>query len=161
MKDITNKQIKLSIQLIDNSKQIPEKPIILQWVNLTLETCHIMEEYELTVRIVSKEEIKQLNKQFRSMDTPTNILSFEDEIIPGCRRESLGDLVICPTVLEEEAIAQNKSIQNHWAHIIIHGVLHLLGYDHQSSLEAADVMETLEVGILQKLNIANPYESEK
>ena len=106
---------------------------------------------KITIRIVSENESKKLNKQFRNKDVATNVLSFlmlEDPIE--------GDLVLCHSVIKKEAKAHHKKIQDHYAHLIIHGYLHLLGYDHQNNVDA-DKMEKMEKKILSKFNINDPY----
>jgi probable rRNA maturation factor len=148
--------IKLCLQVFVPKENIPTKLQFKTWARQALKHCRITTPYELTLRIVSQNEIQELNKQYRNIDKPTNILSFQDEIIPGCPRESLGELVICPTIIETEAKLEQKTVMNHWAHIIIHGILHLLGYDHQTEIDAK-TMETLEIEILQTLKIPNPY----
>jgi probable rRNA maturation factor len=109
------------------------------------------------VRIVDEQESAELNEQYRHKKGATNILSFPVEIPEGIDLNLLGDLVICAPVLEQEAQQQNKVLAHHWAHIIIHGVLHLLGYDHLDDEQAED-MENKEIALLQKLNIPNPYQ---
>ena len=106
----------------------------------------------VSVSIVSPEEIQQLNKQYRNVDKPTNVLSF-----PNCG-DILGDVVLCNEVITKEAEEQGKTFENHLTHLVIHSILHLLGYDHMSDKEA-EKMEALEIEILSKVfNIANPYE---
>ncbi|MCF4837249.1 rRNA maturation RNase YbeY, partial [Acinetobacter baumannii] len=104
----------------------------------------------------------QLNLQYREKDKPTNVLSFPsdipEEVLPMLDALPLGDLVICIPVVLQEALEQKKTAQNHFAHLLVHGVLHLLGYDHETSDEDAEEMEGLEIEILAKLNIANPYQ---
>lgn len=117
-------------------------------------------EAELSIRIVDPQESQQLNHQYRDKDKPTNVLSFEFQapigITGGVEINLLGDLVICASVVENEATQQNKTISDHWAHMVVHGCLHLLGYDHITN-EEAEVMEQLEIDILQQLGINNPY----
>ena len=107
---------------------------------------------------MSIEESQQLNSQYRQKDKPTNVLSFPFEVPEGIELNLLGDLVVCASVVEQEAKEQNKVLFHHWAHMIVHGCLHLLGYDHINDADA-DEMEALEVKILAKLAISNPYES--
>lgn len=114
------------------------------------------DEKELSIRIVDPEEIQQLNQQYRNKDKPTNVLSFPCELPPGVDVPLLGDLVICAQVVRDEAIEQRKSEVSHWAHMIVHGTLHLLGYDHIEDDEA-DQMESLETQIIQTLGFPEPY----
>lgn len=111
---------------------------------------------EITVRIVDEAESRDLNNTYRSKNQPTNILSFPFEAPAQISCDLLGDLVICQPIVEKEALEQNKEPINHWAHLLIHGTLHLLGYDHAEDKEAQE-MEGLEIKILSQLGVANPY----
>ena len=133
---------------------IPSEDAIRQWVLQALPEEN--KEAELTVRIVDEAEITALNHQYRGKDGPTNVLSFPYEGIPGVASELLGDIVICAPVVASEAIAQDKPLDAHWAHIVVHGVLHLLGYDHQHD-DHAHQMEAREAELLASLGYANPY----
>ncbi len=114
-------------------------------------------DFELSIRLVDEAESAELNEKYRSKIAPTNVLSFPfDSPIPLVPI-LLGDLVICASVVEKEALIQNKAIQDHWAHMVVHGCLHLLAYDHSEDQEA-QVMEALEVTILQSLSINDPYQ---
>ncbi len=115
---------------------------------------------EITIRIVTIDEMTALNKKFRYKDGPTNVLSFPFEM-PDVPIETpiLGDIVICADVVNREASEQDKTPDAHWAHMVVHGIFHLLGYDHQTDQDA-NIMESLEAEILQKLGFANPYQSE-
>jgi probable rRNA maturation factor len=108
------------------------------------------------IRLVDDQESAELNQQYRHKQGPTNILSFPFEAPDGFDTDLLGDLVICTPLIALEAQQQNKQLFDHWAHITIHGVLHLLGYDHIDDAEAEE-MEALEIKILSRLNINNPY----
>lgn len=116
---------------------------------------------ELTLRLVNKEEIQHLNATYRGKNQPTNVLAFPYDIPKHIELECplLGDIIVCPAVLKDESIECNRPLDAHWAHIIIHGVLHLLGYDHIEE-EDAKVMKDLEIQLLRQLNFANPYETE-
>ncbi|MDC9714770.1 MAG: rRNA maturation RNase YbeY [Gammaproteobacteria bacterium] len=137
-----------------NDSSINEQNLIdtLQSVitNLGFETS------ELLIRIVNKNEMQNLNKTYRNQDKPTNVLSFSSDLPTEIDETILGDVVICSAVVREEAKMQNKAFDDHLAHMAVHGVLHLLGYDHIKENEA-QAMEALEIKILQKLDIENPY----
>ncbi|MFB2703289.1 rRNA maturation RNase YbeY [Marinobacter shengliensis] len=115
---------------------------------------------EVTIRIVGNEESQDLNHQYRGKDKPTNVLSFPFEAPPGITVPLAGDLVICAPVVEKEAQEQHKEPVAHWAHMVVHGMLHLQGYDHIEDNEA-EAMEALEVRLLAQLGFANPYEAEE
>jgi probable rRNA maturation factor len=112
--------------------------------------------HEVCISIVDKNTSAELNENYRGKNGPTNVLSFTYDPMPGVPQESLGDLAICAEIVEEEASAQHKTVESHWAHLTIHGVLHLLGYDHIVDDEAT-VMEALEINLLHKLGFENPY----
>jgi probable rRNA maturation factor len=134
--------------------ELPTTASIEQWINATL--AGKRKNTQLTVRIVGEEESARLNATYRHKQGPTNVLSFPFECPPGVSLPLLGDIVVCAPVVQREAHEQGKDISGHWAHMIIHGLLHLLGYDHGTDQEAAE-MEKLEVEILNRLDIANPY----
>ena len=115
---------------------------------------------EMTVRIVDEDESQTLNATYRDKDKPTNVLSFPFEAPPGVELPLLGDLVVCKQVVEDEAVEQNKLLSHHWAHMLVHGTLHLLGYDHINDDEA-EHMESLEVQILNSLGIDDPYSDQE
>jgi probable rRNA maturation factor len=134
--------------------ELPNAAQIKAWVDAAL--TGFVTEAELTVRIVERDEIQQLNRSYRHQDKATNVLSFPFEAPPGVELPLLGDVVICAAVVEEEARQQGKPAMSHWAHMVVHGVLHLLGYDHIEDAEAEE-MEGLEIEILAGLGISNPY----
>ncbi|WP_154223716.1 rRNA maturation RNase YbeY [Marinicella rhabdoformis] len=111
---------------------------------------------EICIKIVSAEESQFLNNTYRQKDKPTNVLSFPSEIPDFVGSPLLGDLAICADVVLQEAQEQNKSVKDHWAHLSIHGCLHLLGYDHIED-EEAETMERLEADLLAELSISDPY----
>jgi probable rRNA maturation factor len=116
---------------------------------------------ELGVRVVGSAESARLNARYRGRDNPTNVLSFPQPPLPARARaavRALGDLVICPTVLRGEARAQSKALRAHWAHLVVHGTLHLIGYDHERAADARR-MERREIAVLRRLGFANPYRS--
>lgn len=147
------------VQRAYRSEGQPDRKQIKNWVNAALTEINGVQQCVL--RIVDELESAELNRQYRGKQGPTNILSFPfewpEEIV---EQESgphyLGDLVVCAPVIEQEALDQRKSLENHWAHIIVHGVLHLLGYDHLDDDEAGR-MENKEIEILAHMNIDNPY----
>lgn len=118
------------------------------------------DDLEMTVRIVDEAESRGLNMTYRGKDYPTNVLSFPFESPPEVDLPLLGDLVICRQVVEREAIEQEKPLIAHWAHMVVHGSLHLLGYDHIDDCDAEE-MEALECEIMQTLGFADPYLNEK
>jgi probable rRNA maturation factor len=111
---------------------------------------------ELTIRLVGREESRKLNRTYRDKDRETNVLSFPAELPEGVDVPLLGDIVICAPLVEQEAREQGKALRDHWAHLTLHGLLHLLGYDHVEEREAEE-MEALETGLLAGLGIADPY----
>lgn len=141
---------------------VPDSETIQAWADATLRQAG-MEPFEqqMTVRIVDVSEMTQLNQQYRQKAGATNVLSFPFELPPGvpaaAGEDELGDLVICAAVVEQEAAQQHKAAVAHWAHMIVHGTLHLLGYDHLTDDEAQQ-MEMKEIAILESFGYANPYE---
>lgn len=134
----------------------PDEDDIRRWITAVMAAEKNTADVELTVRIVGIEEIAELNERYRHKTGPTNILSFPFEAPPGVELNLLGDLVVAAPVVASEAQEQHKTEIAHWAHMVVHGTLHLLGYDHQTPAEAED-MEAREIRILQTLGFANPY----
>lgn len=147
--------IELDIQIAVQNSDLPSKEQFYQWVSAVLTPYN--KPYELTIRIVEQTESQQLNHQYRHKDKPTNVLSFPFEVPEGIDLNLLGDLVVCADIVEQEAQQQHKTSIAHWAHMITHGCLHLLGYDHISESEANE-MEALEIKILAQQGYENPYE---
>jgi probable rRNA maturation factor len=147
----------ISLQNPENYKDIPNQFVIQRWVNLTLKDQ--LPKAELTIRFVSSDEIKKLNQVYRKKNKPTNVLSFPITPPTEVKEELplLGDIVLCYSVIKEEAQQQKKTTDAHFAHMIIHGVLHLLGFDHLSK-EDANIMEPIEIKLLNELGYNNPYE---
>lgn len=137
------------------TRDLPTEADLALWVQTVLDA-HEDTGHELTVRIVTQEESQQLNHQYRGKDKPTNVLSFPFESPPDVILPLLGDLIVCADVVEREALEQHKTLKDHWTHMIIHGCLHLLGYDHIEE-EEAEEMESLEIELLASLNIKDPY----
>ncbi len=149
-------RLTLDLQIADHHT-MPNKKAIRHWIKAALAVAHRTQHTELTVRLVNDQEIQALNRDYRHKDAPTNVLSFPFEAPTELASFPLiGDIIICALVVEQEAIAQNKPLDHHWAHMLIHGVLHLLGYDHLTD-EQAHIMENLEIQALKQLNIADPY----
>ncbi|PCI65373.1 MAG: rRNA maturation RNase YbeY [Gammaproteobacteria bacterium] len=156
----------LEIQNSTESNSIPKEQDVLLWIEKALELSNSkVINLELTIRIVSLDESQQLNSDYRGKNKPTNVLSFPFEIPEGLpvdvleseNMESiLGDLAICEAIVIEEAKEQSKQVNHHWAHMVVHGVLHLVGYDHVDDSDAKE-MESLEVEILSQLGIGSPY----
>lgn len=144
----------IDIQRIFESEGQPDAAQIQVWVDAAL--ADVNQDTEIVIRIVDEAESAQLNEQYRHKKGPTNILSFPFEVPDGIELNLLGDLVICAPVVTREASEQHKLLAHHWAHMVVHGVLHLLGYDHIDDDEA-EQMEGKEIEILKKLNINNPY----
>ncbi|RDE68939.1 rRNA maturation RNase YbeY [Aggregatibacter segnis] len=137
---------------------LPTAEQIEQWATAAVQPQS--DEVEMTVRIVDEAESHELNLNYRGKDRPTNVLSFPFECPDEVELPLLGDLVICRQVVEREAQEQDKPVMAHWAHMVVHGSLHLLGYDHIEDDEAEE-MESLETQIMIGLGFADPYLSEK
>ncbi|MBA6389165.1 rRNA maturation RNase YbeY [Colwellia sp. BRX10-3] len=145
----------VDLQLACDDKAVPEKNDFQRWAEAAL--APYKKTFELTIRLVNIDESRQLNHQYRGKDKATNVLSFPFEVPDGIELDLLGDLVICVDVVEHEATEQHKSSNAHWAHMTVHGCLHLLGFDHIED-EEADEMEALETKIITGLGFAAPYE---
>lgn len=133
---------------------LPTEQQFQQWFEQTVKS--FQEQAEVTIRLVDEFESQSLNRDYRGKDKPTNVLSFPFEAPPGVELDLLGDLIICRQVVEKEAEEQNKDLLAHWAHMVVHGSLHLLGYDHIDD-EEAEEMESLEISIMNALGFENPY----
>ncbi|OUS33887.1 rRNA maturation RNase YbeY ['Osedax' symbiont bacterium Rs2_46_30_T18] len=146
----------IEVQYASEEPQLPSEAQIKNWVETSLQ--RYSQRFSLCIRIVDSDESQNLNNQYRGKDKPTNVLSFSFDM-PECvdaETEILGDLVVCASIVADEAKEQNKALFDHWAHMIVHGVLHLLGFDHIKDSEALE-MEQLERDILAVLSIADPY----
>ena len=135
---------------------LPSATSFRRWVEAALRGAKRHKPVELAIRMVDTDEGRALNREYRGKDYATNVLSFPAELPPGVALPLIGDLAICAPVVLREAAEQGKLPRDHWAHMTIHGVLHLLGYDHIEDSEA-DTMEALETRILAGLGIGNPY----
>lgn len=148
-------KLNLDVQYEVDAPGLPKRDAVEQWVAAALNG-YAQPETDLVVRIVDEAEITVLNREFRGKDGPTNVLSFPAEAIPGVDHHMLGDVVVCAPVVQEEAVMQHKDPAAHWAHIVIHGVLHLSGYDHVSDNDA-EKMESRETKILEGLGYTDPW----
>lgn len=147
----------ITVQRVTPSHSIPVVADFKKWVKAAL--TNRVDSAELTIRIVDVDEMVHLNSTYRKKNKPTNVLSFPFDMPSGCEMDIpiLGDIVICADVIKEEALSQHKAVKAHWAHMVVHGVLHLMGYDHEHDLDA-EKMEAEEIIILKKLGFDNPYE---
>lgn len=146
--------LELEVQNAASVGALPSEADFRKWAQVAL--AGRREEAELTIRIVDLDESRELNHRYRGKDRPTNVLSFPFEPPPTVVTALLGDLVICAPVVAKEASEQGKTDADHWAHLVIHGVLHLLGFDHLEDAQAEE-MEGLERETLARLGIADPY----
>ncbi len=145
----------IDIEINSQSQVLPAQALIERWIAAALEAQQL-QEAEVSVYIVDEAEGQELNAQYRSKDYPTNVLSFPADLPEELDIPLLGDLVVCAPVVEREAQEQGKTLEAHWAHMLVHGSLHLLGYDHIDDAEA-DEMEALETHIITGLGFPAPY----
>jgi probable rRNA maturation factor len=144
----------LDLQVATEATNIPTEAELQRYLEAAVKP--FQTEAEVTIRLVDEAESQQLNFDYRHKDKPTNVLSFPFQAPPGIELPLLGDLVICVQVVAQEALEQNKTLEAHWAHMVVHGCLHLLGFDHINDTDAEE-MEAEEVQILQELGFADPY----
>ena len=152
---MTSKRLNLSVQYACNQAGLPSRPQIRAWVRAALDVDE-KRGGQITIRFVEPEEGQSLNSDYRGKDYATNVLSFPYEVEPVVA----GDLVICATVVEREAAEQEKTLEAHYAHLIVHGILHLQGYDHEIGENEARLMEDKERTILAQLGFADPYRND-
>lgn len=148
----------INLQVVEQSGGLPDAHEFDEWLNAVFQVT-ATSAANLTLRIVGEAESRELNARFRHKDKPTNVLSFPSVQLPGLPARSertLGDLVVCAPVVAREAAEQGKDLKAHWAHMLVHGALHLLGHDHVEAGEA-ERMETLERRILADCGFADPY----
>ena len=145
----------LELQLVASTRQVPGEAEFQRWVLAVLEGR--LDAAEVVIRVVDEQESQQLNRDYRGKDKATNVLSFPFEVPSQVESAHIGDLVICAPVVIREAAEQQKPAVDHWAHMVVHGMLHLLGFDHQDEAEANE-MESMERGILGSMGIPDPYE---
>jgi len=158
----------VDLQLACDARELPSLEDFQRWVNTALAhplTGPVRESAELTIRIVDNEESQNLNRDYRDKDKPTNVLSFPADIPEDWPAElkaelPVGDLIVSAAVVAHEAVEQGKTLQAHWAHMIIHGSLHLLGYDHIDDKDAEE-MEALETRLITELGFPPPYQDEE
>lgn len=151
----------VDVQVAATGDGIPDAATIRRWVRRTIVEAGETGELEVSVRVVDTAEMQALNRQYRDRNRPTNVLSFPAGPLAGMPDNEtgpLGDIVVCAAVVASEAAEQQKPLAEHWAHMLVHGTLHLLGYDHEDDGEAED-MEALEIRILESSGISNPYRS--
>ena len=148
-------KLRLSVQYGVARAGLPANSALRRWSRAALKGLR-RRRVALGLRIVGGAESAALNGRFRRKSYPTNVLSFPFEAPPGTRSDILGDLVICAPVVRREAHTQRKPVNAHWAHMVVHGILHLRGYDHRKRRDAA-VMEKMEIRLLKELGYANPY----
>ncbi len=145
--------ITIDLQNDESIAELPDDSLFRVWVEAALQQPY--QALEQTIRIVGEAESRLLNSRFRGKATATNVLSFQSDA-EFLDYDCLGDLLICAPIVVAEALAQTLPVESHWAHMVVHGMLHLQGYDHQSEAGTAD-MEALEAKILSTLGYANPY----
>lgn len=144
--------MELTLQDVSDSGDVPGEDEFRQWLLAALEEQNV----KVTVRLVDEEEMGELNHRYRHKPGPTNVLSFPFEDPPGISSSILGDIVICAPVVRREAREQEKTVSSHWAHMVIHGVMHLQGYDHRDEQKAL-AMEARETRIMTQLGFPAPY----
>ena len=147
--------VRIDLQNDDDQPGVPNIQHLERWVSASLQQDY--SNLEQTIRVVDELESQALNHTYRGKNHPTNVLSFTADDADYLDYDHLGDLVICAPVVEREAREQGKSLQAHWAHMVVHGMLHLQGYDHLTDADASE-MEALEIEILQSLGHTNPYQ---
>jgi len=153
--------VSVDVQVASAVTSVPDENEIQTWVAEAISELAVDRKCEVSVRIVDEEEGRDLNMRYRDMDRATNVLSFpvdSDTLgnLPPDLPVSLGDIVICGPVVEREAADQHKEIAAHWAHLFVHGTLHLLGHDHEMDAEAVE-MEAIETRILRRCGVGDPY----
>lgn len=155
--------LSVDVQVACDTDGVPDTEAIRGWVELAIGAAESRLEVatEVAVRVVDADEIHALNSLYRHKDKPTNVLSFPAGHIDGLpegETRLLGDVVVCASIVAAEADKQAKELAHHWGHMLVHGTLHLLGYDHEAEADAA-VMERLEADILAQRGVADPYAS--
>ena len=148
-------EITVSEEIESADDEVPGPALLQSWAA----SAYLIDKPAVASMLVTTaEEMQQLNKQYRDKDKPTNVLSFPMQSPEEVDISLLGDIILCASVIDIEAAQQSKTAESHWAHMVVHGMLHLQGYDHVENDEA-EKMEQMEIDILKKLGFANPYES--
>jgi len=158
--DASTASVSIEVQIAGDVNASPPAAVIESWIRQALAALGVTDPLEVSLRVVDEAESRELNRRYRGKDRPTNVLSFPaggDGLSwpPGMERP-LGDIVICGPVVDREAREQGKERDAHWAHLLVHGTLHLLGYDHEE-VAAAEEMEALETRILAGGGVGDPY----
>lgn len=148
----------VDLQLACEFDNLPSAEQFQRWAALVLD--ELKPYSEITIRISDTEESQSLNHSYRGKDKPTNVLSFEFDAPPGVELPLVGDLIICPEVVYRESLEQQKSFHDHFAHMVVHGCLHLLGYDHINDADAQE-MEAIEKRLLATIDISDPYRDDE
>jgi len=145
----------LELQIVDHKAPVPSVDCFNRWVQAALDAAPA-DRFSVTIRIVDRDEMAQLNCDYGKKDAPTNVLSFPFEPIEQIESDFLGDIAICSEVVASEATEQGKQWDAHWAHMVIHGVFHLCGYDHIDAIQAEE-MEAMEGSVMIDLGYPDPY----
>ena len=146
--------VSVDLQVAWDRQRVPAAHTLRAWIGAALQGGRA--RTEVSVRVVGESEARDLNREYRGLDRATNVLAFPTDLPAGLGIELLGDLVLCGPLVEKEAAEQDKDLEAHWAHLVVHGTLHLVGFDHQTEAEALE-METREVEILAELGYPDPY----
>ena len=152
-------KVLVDVQQACDDDTVPETDMVDAWITRAVEAASSPNDVEVSVRIVDAEEVRTLNREYRDKDKATNVLSFPAGPLAGLPDDAptlLGDIVVCASVVDSEAEEQGKALADHWAHMLVHGTLHLLGFDHEDDTDAAE-MEALETQVLTAHGLPDPY----
>lgn len=150
-------QVRVTVQRVTRLRNLPRDKKFALWVDAVLRGAGYRRAAELAIRLVNEAEGCRLNREWRHKNYATNVLAFPAKLPKALHSPLLGDLVICAPVVRREAAEQDKPLEAHWAHLTVHGTLHLLGFDHQTQAEA-HTMEAMEAAIVAKLGFPDPYQ---